>query len=127
VKPLAAIVLASVASTAGAGVLQECGGNAVNPPGVLACLREARDAATDDMLEQFLGIEQAIAGLGDEASAARGALKRSQRAFELYVLEHCHGLQLVLAGEAASLACEVELLRQRAETLETLDFGGARI
>jgi uncharacterized protein YecT (DUF1311 family) len=123
-----ALALACVTSATTAGVLQDCKSTSADPSRILACLRQAREAATDEMLEQFLGVEQTIAKLGEgESALASGALKQSQRAFERYVLEHCHGLQGPLAGEAASLACEIELLRQRGGTLEALEVAADRI
>jgi len=82
---------------------------------------------TDAMLEQFLAVEQSLAELekGHRPLAARWrALKQSQRDFERYLHSHC---QVVLraydsgTGAAqAQLACEVDLLQQRAELLKQL-------
>lgn len=121
-KTLVCTVLLAGFAPAGAGVLQEC-------DGALTCVRQARSAATEEMLEHFLGVEQAIGAADtDAAKRARAALKQSQRTFERYVLDHCHGLHGLLAGgEAALLACETDLLRQRASALQALEGATNRI
>jgi uncharacterized protein YecT (DUF1311 family) len=122
-KAIAVLLLAAAAGAASAGVLQQCKQSAPDGARVLACLRGAHAAATDEMLESFLGAEQSFAALGArEAERAGAALKQSQRAFERYVLEFCHGVAATLANasEATVLACETDLLRQRAQSLATL-------
>ena len=129
-KVLLGIVLAGNVSGAASGALQDCtsASGSSDPSRVVFCLRNAKQAATEQMLERFLGVEQTITALGTEAGRAREALKQSQRAFERYLLEHCNGLQgLITAGEAASLACEADLLRQRTDTLEALEGNQQRI
>lgn len=78
------------------------------------------------MLGAFLGVEESLREIDDalDRSGALALLRESQREFERYVDAHC---RLVLAAAAgrrdpgqAALACEVELLRQRAALLESL-------
>jgi len=128
-RSLVAVALACGVGASTAGALQECASSGGEPARVLACLHQAREAATEEMLEQFLGAQQALTALGaGQSTHADAALKQSQRAFERYVLEHCHGVQAVVArGEAAGLACETDLLRQRASTLEALELGTNRL
>ncbi len=120
---LAVLLLQPVTSPAAAGALDECrvhgGQQAVRE--LTSCLNAARRAAGDDMLEAFLAVEQALA-----ERAGRGApqsLKQSQRDFERYLQTHC-GLaqQLAEAGALApaQLACEADLLRERAAQLKRL-------
>ncbi|MBK9243660.1 MAG: DUF1311 domain-containing protein [Burkholderiales bacterium] len=121
---VAAALLAPVAATASA--LEHCARLATTRPEVAACLDAGRKAMTDAMLEQFLAVEQSLLEL--ERVTGRGgkvaALKQSQRDFERYLQSHC---QVVLrsydsgTGAAqAQLACEVDLLRSRAEQLRLL-------
>ena len=121
---LAAALLAP--ALAWAGALEHCTRLAPTRLEVTPCLEAGRKAMTDAMLEQFLAVEQSLAEL--EKATGRGgkvaALKQSQRDFERYLHSHC---QVVLraydsgtgAGQA-QLACEVDLLRQRAELLKLL-------
>ena len=113
-----------------AGSLQECMQRAANRVEVTPCLNAHRKAATDEMLEQFLAVEHSLAEL--ERATGRGgktaALKQSQRDFERYLQSHC---QVVLrawdsgTGAAqAQLACEVDMLRGRAEMLRRLAAQG---
>ena len=111
---------------AAAGALDECMLRAPSQVEVTPCLNAAKKAATDAMLEQFLAVERSLADL--EKVTGRGGkvaqLKQSQRDFERYQHAHC---QLVLraydsgsgAGKA-QLACEVDLLRDRAAALKAL-------
>jgi uncharacterized protein YecT (DUF1311 family) len=124
-KTLLAVVLVATFGPAAAGALQDCAGD----ERVVRCLERAKETATEQMLERFLEVKQALETLGGRrAEQAADALKQSQRAFERYVAEHCHGLEAMLAdGAAPALACETDLLRQRATTLETLDLGAERI
>ena len=109
-----------------AGTLEECYQRTQTRLEVTPCLNAAKKAATDAMLEQFLAVEQSLAEL--EKVTGRGgkvaALKQSQRDFERYLQSHC---QVVLrsydsgTGAAqAQLACEADLLRQRAALLTLL-------
>jgi uncharacterized protein YecT (DUF1311 family) len=128
---LAGLLLAACAGAVQAGALQDCTRAAADGEGVVPCLRDAREAATDEMLERFLDVEQSLVALGDETvERGRSLLKASQRAFERYVLEHCHAAQSLLSAgsEAAILACETDLLRQRAQSLQALEIaaGGGR-
>jgi uncharacterized protein YecT (DUF1311 family) len=114
------------AGLAQAAALQECYQRTQTRLEVTPCLQGARKAATDEMLERFLEVEGSLADL--EKVTGRGgkvaALKQSQRDFERYLHSHC---QVVLraydsgtgAGQA-QLACEVDLLRSRAELLKLL-------
>jgi len=128
-QAVAALFVAAALSSGGpaaAGALEDCLRLAPTRPQVTSCLTAHRRAATDAMLEQFLAVEQALAEV--ERATGRGGktavLKQSQRDFERYLLAHC---QVVLhlydsgsdAGQA-QLACEVDLLRQREETLRLL-------
>ena len=128
-KMLLGFVLAGGVGAVQAGALEDCSNKVTEPARLLLCLRQAREAATDDMLEHFLGVEQAIAALNAaQSGTASAALKQSQRAFERYVLDHCHGVQSLLApSEVANLACETDLLRQRASALEALELKTDRI
>jgi uncharacterized protein YecT (DUF1311 family) len=121
---LAAALLAPALASAGA--LEHCTRLAPTRMEVTPCLEAGRKAMTDAMLEQFLAVDQALAAL--EKASGRGgkvaALKQSQRDFERYLQSHC---QVVLraydsgTGAAqAQLACEVDLLRSRAELLKML-------
>ena len=109
-----------------AGALDDCLKRVASRAEVTPCLNANRKAATDEMLEQFLAVEQSLAEL--EQATGRGgkaaALKQSQRDFERYLQSHC---QVVLryydsgSGAAqAQLACEVDMLRGRAGTLKAL-------
>jgi len=120
----AAVLLAPAVASAGA--LEHCTRLAPTRTEITPCLEAGRKAMTDAMLEQFLAVEQSLAGL--EKATERGGkvaqLKQSQRDFERYLQSHC---QLVLraydsgSGAAqAQLACEVDLLQQRAELLKLL-------
>jgi hypothetical protein len=119
-------MLVAFAGLARADVLEDCVRGARDRGEVTACLHEARRVATDDMLGAFLGVEKSLRE-GDESRERPGAvavLRESQREFERYVGAHC---RLVLAAAVgrrdpgqAALACEVELLRQRAALLESL-------
>jgi uncharacterized protein YecT (DUF1311 family) len=111
---------------ASAGALEHCTRLTSTRLEVTPCLEAGRKAMTDAMLEQFLAVEQSLAEL--EKATGRGgkvaALKQSQRDFERYLQSHC---QVVLrafdsgTGAAqAQLACEVDLLRSRAELLKML-------
>lgn len=125
-KKIMAAALVVFAALARADVLEDCARGARDRGEVTACLHEARRVATDDMLGAFLGVEESLRG-SDESRERPGAvavLRESQREFERYVSAHC---RLVLAAAAgrrdpgqAALACEVELLRQRAALLESL-------
>jgi uncharacterized protein YecT (DUF1311 family) len=114
---------------ASAGALEHCTRLTSTRLEVTPCLEAGRKAMTDAMLEQFLAVEQSLAEL--EKATGRGgkvaALKQSQRDFERYLNSHC---QVVLraydsgTGAAqAQLACEVDLLQQRAELLKLLAPG----
>ena len=120
----AAALLAPVVASAGA--LEYCTRLAASRPEITSCLEAGRKAMTDAMLEQFLAVEQSLAEL--EKATGRGgkvaALKQSQRDFERYLHSHC---QVVLrandsgTGAApAQLACEVDLLGNRAELLKRI-------
>ena len=124
-KTLLAVACAAAFGPTWAGALRDC----ASDDRVLRCLERAKEVATEQMLERFLEVKQALEALGGRrAEQAADALKRSQRAFERYVAEHCHGLESLLAdGAAPALACETDLLRQRATTLEAIDLGAERI
>jgi uncharacterized protein YecT (DUF1311 family) len=78
------------------------------------------------MLGAFLGAQRELTQL-EQATGRAGAvdkLTQSQRDFERYLQSHC---QVVLASYdsgtgagQAQLACEVDLLRQRAALLQAL-------
>jgi uncharacterized protein YecT (DUF1311 family) len=126
-----ALALAAVLpGGAAAGALEECLQRVPSRAEVTPCLNANRKAATDDMLEQFLAVQQSLAAL--EQATGRGgktaALKQSQRDFERYLQSQC---QVVLraydsgTGAAqAQLACEVDMLRGRAGTLRALAAQG---
>ncbi len=122
-KPLLGLVLAAAAVQADAGSLQDCASDAR----VVRCLERAKEAATEAMLERFLEVKQALDALGGRRTEqAAEALKQSQRAFERYLGDHCRGLATMMSeGAAAALACETDLLRQRAAVLEVLAAGNA--
>jgi len=126
VAPVLMFVAATSPSAASAGALEECYQRAQTRPDVTPCLNAAKKAATDAMLEQLQAVRQSLDEL--EKVTGRGgkvaALQRSQRDFERYLQSHC---QVVLrsfdagtgAGQA-QLACEVDLLRERAAALKPL-------
>jgi uncharacterized protein YecT (DUF1311 family) len=125
-KAVAVSLLLAAFAGAHAAALDECRKAEPDGANLLPCLRRAKQLATDDMLEAFLDVERAAAAL-DSPQLAREALKQSQRAFERYIFEHCRGAQAAFApAEAAALACETDLLRQRAEALGALEVVGRR-
>ena len=122
----AACAAALAAGHASAGALEECYQRTQTRLEVTPCLDAAKKAATDAMLEEFLAVDQSLEEL-ERVTGRSGkvaALKQSQRDFERYLQSHC---QVVLrsfdsgtgAGQA-QLACEVDLLRQRAALLKLL-------
>jgi len=121
-----AAVAAVLCGPAAAGALEDCTQLAPTRPQITPCLNAHKKAATDAMLEQYLAVEQALAEV--ERATGRGGkaavLKQSQRDFERYLHAHCQlPLQLFDSGSGAGqaqLACEVDLLRQRAELLKLL-------
>ena len=122
----AAALLAATAAPAQTRALDECGRQASGPAQMAHCLQLAQRAASDEMLATFQQVEGRLrqrepAEAGDAAAAA---LRRSQRDFERYVEGQC-GFVHALAGggalgDAAALACETDLLRQREFVLRTL-------
>ena len=126
-RTVPAVLLAGLAAASGpcwAGALQDCAGETR----VVRCLEYAKQQATEQMLERFLEVKEALTALGGRrAEQADDALKQSQRAFERYLADHCNGLESMLGdGSAAGLACETDLLRERAKTLEAIDLGKQR-
>ncbi len=118
--------LFAFAGLARADALEDCMRGARDRTDVTSCLHEARRVATDQMLGAFLDVERALRALDEsrERPGAVAALRESQRDFERYVGAHCR-LVLAAAGGRrdpgqAALACEVEMLRQRAALLESL-------
>jgi uncharacterized protein YecT (DUF1311 family) len=119
-------LLVATAACAQTSALDECGRQASGTAQMAQCLQLAQRTANDDMLATFQLIERRLrqrepAEAGDAAAAA---LRRSQRDFERYVEGHC-GFVHALAGggglgDAAALACETDLLRQRQFVLRTL-------
>ena len=111
---------------ASAGALEHCTRMAPTRLEITPCLEAGRKAMTNAMLEQFLAVEQSLAGL--EQATGRGgkvaALKQSQRDFERYLQSHCQVVRRAYdsgTGAAqAQLACEVDLLQSRAELLKLL-------
>jgi len=111
---------------ASAGALDECYQRTQSRAEVTPCLNAQKKAATGAMLEQFLAVEKSLGELEKITgrSGKMAALKQSQRDFERYLQSHC---QVVLrafdsgtgAGQA-QLACEVDLLRDRAAALQPL-------
>jgi uncharacterized protein YecT (DUF1311 family) len=121
-KVAAFALLLAAFGAAHAGALDECRRSEPDGANLLPCLRRAKEAATEAMLEAFLDVQRAAAAL-DAPQIAREALKQSQRAFERYLFEHCHAAQAAFApAQAAALACETDLLRQRAEALAALEI-----
>lgn len=125
----AAFVLAAGVSAAGAvhaAALDECYAQASNRIEVTPCLQRAQRAASDEMLGAFLGAQRALAQLEDVTGRAGAVdkLKQSQRDFERYLQSHCQVVQASFASGTgagqAQLACEVDLLRQRAALLRAL-------
>jgi uncharacterized protein YecT (DUF1311 family) len=123
---LAAASLLLASAPVAAGALRECLQRAPSRAQVTPCLIANRKAATDEMLEQFLAVEQSLAAL-EQASGRGGktsALKQAQRDFERYLQSHCQVvLQAYDSGTGAAqaqLACEVDMLRGRAGTLKAL-------
>lgn len=120
-RALLALLLTAAITPATAGSLQDCAGDAR----VVRCLERAKEVATEAMLERFLEVKQGLDALGGRRTElAAEALKQSQRAFERYIAEHCRGLLSMLGeGAAPALACETDLLRQRAAALEAIVAG----
>lgn len=120
------VILVAFAGLARADVLEDCVRGARDRGEVTACLHEARRVATDDMLGAFLGVEKAMREIDDarERPGAVAVLRESQREFERYVSAHCRLVLVAALGQRdpgqAALACEVEMLRQRAALLESL-------
>ncbi|MBS1162787.1 MAG: hypothetical protein H6R03_683 [Burkholderiaceae bacterium] len=107
--PVVLVAALLAPALASAGALEHCTRLAPSRVEVTPCLQAGKKAMTDAMLEQ-----------GGKVAA----LKQSQRDFERYLHSHC---QVVLraydsgTGAAqAQLACEVDLLQQRAELLKPL-------
>ena len=127
--PLVLVAALLAPALASAGALEHCTRLAPTRMEVTPCLEAGRKAMTDAMLEQFLAVEQALAEL--EKVSGRGgkvaALKQSQRDFERYLQSHCQVVRRAYdsgTGAAqAQLACEVDLLQQRAELLKPLAAG----
>jgi uncharacterized protein YecT (DUF1311 family) len=125
-RPVTVAAVLLVPTVASAGALEHCTRMAPTRLEITPCLEAGKKAMTDAMLEQFLAVEQSLIEL--EKATGRGgkvaALKQSQRDFERYLHSHC---QVVLraydsgtgAGQA-QLACEVDLLQGRAESLRQL-------
>lgn len=127
-KPLAfvAALFAATAACAQTSALDECSRQASGPAQLAQCLQLAQRTANDDMLATFQQIERRLRQRepADAGDAAAAALRRSQRDFERYVEGQC-GFVHALAGggglgDAAALACEIDLLRQRQYVLRTL-------
>lgn len=125
-RAIAVLLLSVALGTARAAALDECRKSEPDGANLLPCLKRAKQLATNEMLEAFLDLERAAAAL-DSPELARAALKESQRAFERYVFEHCQSAQTAFAPvQAAVLACETDLLRQRAAALGALEVAGRR-
>jgi uncharacterized protein YecT (DUF1311 family) len=117
---------AATAVSAQTSTLGECSRQSSGTAQMAQCLQLAQRAANDEMLAAFEQVERRLrqrepAEAGDAAAAA---LRRSQRDFERYVEGQC-GFVHALAGggglgDAAALACETDLLRQRQFVLRTL-------
>ena len=127
-RPAALLPLGLLAAAAAAqtGALDECSRQSSSRMQVVQCLQSAQRTASDAMLETFADVERRLRRRepAEAADAASAALRVSQRDFERYVAGQCgfvHGLagggDL---GNTAALACETDLLRQRAATLQTL-------
>ncbi len=119
-------ILLAFAGPARADALEDCMRGARDRGDVTSCLHEARRAATDQMLGAFLDVERAMRAIDEsrERPGAVAALRESQRDFERYLGAHCRLALAAAAGRRdpgqAALACEVEMLRQRAALLESL-------
>lgn len=125
-RRIVATLLLGALGAAHAGALEECRTAAPDGASLLPCLKRAKEDATRQMLEAFLDVDRAAVALADP-DLARAALTRSQRAFERYIFEHCRAAQAAFAAaEAAALACETDLLRQRAEALTALEIAPRR-
>jgi len=124
--PCAIGLALALPARAEAGALDECYARAQTRLEVTPCLNSAKKVATDAMLEEFVAVSRSLQELESVTGrvGAEAALKQSQRDFERYLASHC---QLVLrafdsgtgAGQA-QLACEVDLLRERAAQLKPL-------
>jgi uncharacterized protein YecT (DUF1311 family) len=122
-----AIVLALLLpGRAAAGALEECYVRAATRLDVTPCLNAAKKVATDAMLEEFLAVSHALQKLESMTGrpGAMATLKQSQRDFERCLLSHCLLVEQSFASGGgagqAQLACEVDLLRQRAAQLKPL-------
>jgi uncharacterized protein YecT (DUF1311 family) len=116
--------MAAWSGAAAAGALDECSRRVRTQAEMTPCLNAQKKAATDEMLEQFLAVEQSLAALEKETgrSGKVSLLKQSQRDFERYLNSHC---QVVLrayesGASLAQLGCEVDLLRSREALLRML-------
>ena len=122
-RVLTAAVLLAACGAAQAGALDECYARSANRTEVGPCLQMAQRVASDEMLALFQRVEREAQSL-ERATGRPGPvvqLKVSQRDFERYVDGQCRFAMAMFdsgtgAGQAA-LACEVDLLRQRAELL----------
>jgi uncharacterized protein YecT (DUF1311 family) len=123
---LAAALLAATTTPAQTRALDECSQQAAGTAQLAQCLQLAQRAANDEMLATFQQVESRLRQRepAEAGAAAAAALRRSQRDFERYVEGQC-GFVHALAGggglgDAAALACETDLLRQREFVLRTL-------
>jgi uncharacterized protein YecT (DUF1311 family) len=125
-----AFALCSAVAAAAAGAqtsaLDECSRQASGTAQMAQCLQLAQRTANDDMLATFQQIERRLRQRepAEAGEAAVAAQRRSQRDFERYVEGQC-GFVHALAGggglgDAAALACETDLLRQRQFALRSL-------
>jgi uncharacterized protein YecT (DUF1311 family) len=120
---LAIALLLGAAGVAQAGALDECYARSANRTEVGPCLQMAQRVASDEMLALFQRVEREAQSL-ERATGRPGPvaqLKVSQRDFERYVDGQCRFAMAMFdsgtGATQAALACEVDLLRQRAELL----------
>lgn len=119
------LLCAAAASTAAAQTqaLDECARQVGNRSEMPRCLSLAQRSASDDMLDLFRQVlaqaESLERATGRDGAAAQ--LRQSQREFERYVDAQCRFVHALFdsgtGADQAALACEVDLLRQRAAVL----------
>lgn len=126
----AALAAASVRAGAEgpAGTLAECSRRHPDRAQWAICIRLAQRQAGDDMLDAFATVQQRVRAVGGVDGELAAALTESQRDFERYVQGQCTFVHAVFAragiADFAALACETDLLLQRAAVLRSFaDIG----
>lgn len=104
-----------------AGTFAACMKRHPDPGSAANCIRLAQRQASDDMLDAFEAARRRIDALDGSDGALAAALTGSQRDFERYVQGQCTFVHAIFAragfADLAALACETDLLLQRAAVL----------